>query len=459
MENFMIKKRILTLILLFFGGCLFVTVYLQLNLTDSPYKDGNNTIEVETDLTDKSYEKIYDIVEMDLDKLNISNTQQALRSFDYRTETVEAVRMVTDCPEKIPKELSDLFLNHTESFDWQQFCILPNIQDTHLSEQLLKIIQTAGYSIQEINNLTSIDMDADGENEVVVLAKQDETSGLAFYFVMKEMNNEWKMIGEECGNPSELYLIKQNENYYIVNGSDIGFLDTDASETDTVETNAVKTNAAKMNAAKTNAVKTNAAKTNAVKMNAAKTSTAKTNITKTSAVKTRVAKTNIAKTSAAKMNIAKINAVETGNLKNHTSGEEISNYTEYSKFWHRYSLQAKNIVYVLQENVYQMEDAISEYRGMDEYDLEKLNNLTLNTTGTLCFDCEDYTYATDTLYQSDKNDVVFGFFSIQKKGELEQLTDNAVMLVLRQTKKDTYEIIQVNYMQANETLIWESNKN
>lgn len=140
----MIKKRILTLILLFFGGCLFVTIYLQLNLTDSPYKDGNNTIEFETDLTDKSYEKIYDGMEMDLDKLNISNTKQALRSFDYQTETVEAVRVVTDCPEKIPKELSDLFLNHTESFDWQQFCISPNIQDAHLSEQLLKIIQTAG---------------------------------------------------------------------------------------------------------------------------------------------------------------------------------------------------------------------------------------------------------------------------------------------------------------------------
>lgn len=57
------------------------------------------------------------------------------------------------------------------------------MQDAHLSEQLLKIIQTAGYSIQEINNLTSIDMDADGENEVVVLAMQDETSGLALYVV------------------------------------------------------------------------------------------------------------------------------------------------------------------------------------------------------------------------------------------------------------------------------------
>ena len=31
--------------------------------------------------------------------------------------------------------------------------------------------------------MTSIDMDADGENEVVVLAKQDETSGLALYVV------------------------------------------------------------------------------------------------------------------------------------------------------------------------------------------------------------------------------------------------------------------------------------
>ena len=72
-------------------------------------------------MTDQSYEKIYDTVEMDLDKLNSSNTHQALRSVDYRTETVEAVRMVTDYSEKIPKELSDLFLNHTESLTGSNF--------------------------------------------------------------------------------------------------------------------------------------------------------------------------------------------------------------------------------------------------------------------------------------------------------------------------------------------------
>lgn len=348
-------KKISGTMICILSACVIVVFYLFFNIKYNSGKDDSDKDNASN-------------IEMDLSKIEIANVENSLGQFDIKDMDTSSTDKICEYIEDIPEELLDLFLErktNTSDNPYEQYIVSPNVQDEELISQFYEIIKDngKGYSINDIESLTQIDMDGDGEDEYVVLGYQYGTSVAAFAFVLKQINNKWIIVGGEYGGPSSLCLIEYENRYYIVNGYYIGFLEKGAAECKETEV-------------------------------------------------------------------------------------EAQGQVNKAKFWHSYSLCVDNTIYSSQELIYKKDKLLPDYIGDNRYNLENLTEKKIRTTEDINIEVCDYQYSTDTLYMDSENGMMYGFLSIKQNGEY--LTHNVLMIILKQIDNNQYEIIQINYMKAQE---------